>query len=167
MRDDVRFRHRGILVNAPSPTPPRGEGRTLFGKFSAAGGVWADRRGEDPDEADGDEGASAPRGYGRGDHGGHRGRGLQPGRSLPGKHPDVPSPGLFDGVQDKALRLPSWMLPGMEAKGVGFAGPPGPYQVTIEVPSLAATFSHTWKFLGPDSPPGAVYHNAPACTQIV
>ncbi len=80
---------------------------------------------------------------------------------------DVPSPGLFDGVQDKALRLPSWMLPGMEAKGVGFAGPPGPYQVTIEVPSLAATFSHTWKFLGPDSPPGAVYHNAPACTQIV
>jgi hypothetical protein len=80
---------------------------------------------------------------------------------------DVPSPGLFDGDQDKALRLPSWMLPGMEAKGVGFAGPPGTYQVTIEMPSLGATFSHTWKFLGPDSPPGAVYHNALACTQIV
>jgi len=80
---------------------------------------------------------------------------------------DVPSPGLFDGDQGKALRLPSWKLPGMEAKGVGFAGPPGTYQVTIEVPSLSATFSHTWKFLGPESPPGALYRNAPGCTQIV
>ncbi|TMD04875.1 MAG: hypothetical protein E6J01_11710 [Chloroflexi bacterium] len=79
---------------------------------------------------------------------------------------DVPSPGLFDGDRDTALRLPSWVLPGMEAKGVGFAGPPGTYRVTIEMPSLSANFSHTWKFLGPESPPGALYHNATACTQV-
>jgi hypothetical protein len=80
---------------------------------------------------------------------------------------DVPSPGLFDGDQDKALRLPSLVLTGMEARGVGFAGPPGTYQVTIEVPSLAARFSHTWKFLGPDSGPDVLSDMAPACTQIL
>lgn len=81
-----------------------------------------------------------------------------------------PTGGLFqsdqDRKRDKALTSRSLVLTGFTAPGIGFGGPPGTYRVTIEVPSLAAKFSHTWKFGGPESPPSALYRNAAACTQI-
>jgi hypothetical protein len=71
--------------------------------------------------------------------------------------------GLFpsdqDRQRDKALSLPQM--------GGGFAGPPGSYRVTIEVPSVSAKFSHTWTFLGPPYPP-TTYNisNPSACLPI-
>jgi hypothetical protein len=81
-----------------------------------------------------------------------------------------PTGGLFqsdqDRMRDKALTSRSLVLTGFTAPGIGFAGPPGTYRVTIEVPGQAVKFSHTWTFGGPQAPPWALYRNAAACTQI-
>lgn len=72
-----------------------------------------------------------------------------------------------DRARDKALSLPALVLTDQTAAGVGFAGPAGTYRITIEVPSDAAKFSHTWKLGdGGYSPLTMLYDNAPACTQI-
>src|ERR1700737_4597376 len=72
-----------------------------------------------------------------------------------------------DRLKDQALNLPSFLLTGGTAPGVGFVGPAGSYKVTIEVPGMSARFRHSWQL--PDggwSPITMLYDNAPACLQV-
>jgi len=73
--------------------------------------------------------------------------------------------GLFESDQDRKRDS----VVGLPKMAGGFAGPPGTYRVTIELPDEAVKFGHTWKFQGPESPLGALqlYDNNRACEQIV
>jgi hypothetical protein len=73
--------------------------------------------------------------------------------------------GLFESDQDRKRDS----IVGLPKMAGGFAGPPGTYRVTIELPSLAAKFGHTWNFQGPETPLGALqlYDNNPACVEVV
>jgi hypothetical protein len=82
----------------------------------------------------------------------------------------VPSTGgLFesdkDRMRDKVVRLPSLVLTGETAPGIGFTGPIGTYRVTIELPSPTAKFNHSWQ-LGITGPITGLSVINPACTQV-
>lgn len=71
----------------------------------------------------------------------------------------------FESDQD-SMRRKVFSLPKLIT---GFDGPPGIYRVSIELPSLATSFSHTWGFLGPTAPRGPLqlYENGLKCAQII
>lgn len=86
-------------------------------------------------------------------------------------HPQVSS-GTFleskdDRLKDQVLNLPSFVITGESAPGVGFGGPAGSYRIMIEVPSRSAKYSHNWKLGdGGWSPITMLYDNRPACQQL-
>jgi len=72
-----------------------------------------------------------------------------------------------DRTKDRILSLPSLVLTGEIASGVGFVGPAGFYLVTIELPAASAKFSHSWRLGdGGYSPMTMLYDNNRACLQV-
>ena len=80
-----------------------------------------------------------------------------------------PTGGPFESDQDKrrdmVVVLPSLVVDGETVPGFALIGPGGTYRVTIAIPALGASFSHSWK-LGTGSSNAGLYGTNPGCMQI-